>query len=51
VRRSVHQLAAWNHGCRLGEPGGKPVGSDFAFGLITGPGSSVKSIEGRRAKE
>ena len=49
--RGVHQLASGHHGGRLSQPGRKPVRRDLAFRLITGAGSTVKSIERRRAKK
>jgi 23S rRNA (uracil1939-C5)-methyltransferase len=51
MRRSVHELAAWNHCGRLGQPRGEPVRGDLTLGLIARSGASVEPVIRGRAEK
>src|ERR1700739_3655481 len=50
-RWRVDQLAAWNEGSRLGQPGRIPERADLAPCLVTRAGAAIEAVERRRVEE
>src|SRR5262249_28251309 len=51
VRGSVDQPRLRHQGCRLGQPGRVPVGTDLTARLVARAGAAVEAFKGRRVEE